>query len=189
MPNFRKRKTLQSPNPPSTPSTNPPTNPPAIGLPVITKNPTSETVRAGGYAEFVARADNCTGIIWHLQNPGGGMDLLAQNANSRFPGLIVDGLNTERLGLNQIPKELDGWRVRAEFVGPSGNVWSEAAIINVTNQELTAPTIQSQPKNASLNSGETTTLRVSALSDQQNTTLTYQWYKNTVNSNVGGRAR
>ena len=180
--------TAPSTDPPTAPPTNPPTNPPVYGFPTVTKNPTSETVREGGYAEFVARADNCTSIIWHLQNPGGGMDILVQNASTRFPGLIVDGLGTERLGLNQIPKELNEWRVRAEFVGASGNVWSEAAVISVTNQELAAPTIQAQPQNASLNSSEKTILRVTALTSEQNTTLTYQWYKNTVNSNVGGRA-
>lgn len=165
-----------------------PTTPPTTGFPKITKNPTSESVREGGFAEFVARADNCTSIIWHLQSPGGGTDVLAQNAPIRFPGLIVTGLESERLGLDRIPKELNEWRVRAEFVGPSGNVWSEAAVISVMSQELEAPTIQSQPKSASLNSGESTVLRVDALTSEQGTTLTYQWYKNTVNSNVGGRA-
>ena len=165
-----------------------PTEPTYAGPPVITKNPTSETVREGGYAEFVARADNCISIIWHLQSPGGGTDVLAKDAPSRFPGLIVTGLETERIGLNGIPKALNEWRVRAEFVGGSGNVWSEAAIITVMNQELTAPTIQSQPKSVNLKNGQTTSLQVTAKSVDQGTTLTYQWYKNTVNSNVGGKA-
>ena len=145
-------------------------------------------MKEGGFAEFVARADNCTSIIWHLQSPGGGTDVLAKDAPDRFPGLIVTGLETERLGLDRIPKDLDEWRVRAEFVGPSGNVWSEAAVISVINQELAAPTIQTQPKSFNLNTGETATLRVTALTSETNTKLTYQWYKNTINSNVGGKA-
>ena len=56
------------------------------------------------------------------------------------------------------------------------------------NQELTAPTIQSQPKSIDLKTGQTTSLQVAAKSVDQGTTLTYQWYKNTVNSNVGGKA-
>ena len=190
--------TAPSTDPSTDPPTNPPTNPPTwnpqpttpttSGLPKVTKHPVSETVKEGGFAEFVSRADNCTSIIWHLQSPGGGTDVLAKDAPNRFPGLIVTGLESERLGLDRIPKGLDEWRVRAEFVGRNGNVWSEPAVISVINQELAAPTIQTQPKGAELNSGEATTLRVVALSSEQNTSLTYQWYKNTINSNVGGKA-
>ena len=145
-------------------------------------------MREGGYAEFVARADSCLDIIWHLQNPGGSIDVLAEKAPERFPGLIVTGLNSERLGLDRIPKALDEWRVRAEFVGLDGNVWSDPAVISVMNQELTAPTIQQQPASANLKPTGGTTLQISALTSEQNTTLTYQWYKNTINSNVGGKA-
>ena len=171
-----------------TPPTDPPTNPPTSGKPIITKHPTGENVREGGYAEFVARADSCLDIIWHLQNPGGSIDVLAEKAPERFPGLIVTGLNSERLGLDRIPKALDEWRVRAEFVGLDGNVWSDPAVISVMNQELTAPTIQRQPASANLKPTEGTALQISALTSEQNTTLTYQWYKNTINSNVGGKA-
>ena len=182
-----------SPTNPTTPPTNPPTNPPTTppvtsSMPVVTKHPTSENVREGGYAEFVARADSCLDIIWHLQNPGGSIDVLAEKAPNRFPGLVVTGLNSERLGLDHIPKELNEWRVRAEFVGQGGNVWSDPAVISVMNQELTAPTIQQQPASANLKPTEGTTLQISALSSERNTTLTYQWYKNTINSNVGGKA-
>lgn len=175
-------------NPPTNPPTDPPTYPPTSGKPIITKHPTGENVREGGYAEFVARADSCLDIIWHLQNPGGSIDVLAEKAPERFPGLIVTGLNSERLGLDRIPKALDEWRVRAEFVGLDGNVWSDPAVISVMNQELTAPTIQRQPASANLKPTEGTTLQISALTSEQNTTLTYQWYKNTINSNVGGKA-
>ena len=180
--------TVPPTNSPTNPPTNPPTTPPTSNKPIITKHPTGENVREGGYAEFVARADSCLDIIWHLQNPGGSIDVLAEKAPERFPGLIVTGLNSERLGLDRIPKALDEWRVRAEFVGLDGNVWSDPAVISVMNQELTAPTIQQQPTSANLKPTEGTTLQISALTSEQNTTLTYQWYKNTINSNVGGKA-
>ena len=172
--------------PPTTEPT--PTTPPYTGIPTITKNPTGENVKEGGYAEFVARANYCTDIIWHLKNPGGSIDVLAKDAPERFPGLVVTGLNSERLGLNNIPRTLNEWRIQAEFVGRDGNVWSEAAVINVTNHELKAPTIQSHPMDANLKTTEKVTLSVAAESAEANTTLTYQWYKNTTNSNAGGRA-
>lgn len=180
--------TEPAPTDPSTPTQTPTTPPVTPGKPVVTKHPTSENVREGGYAEFVARANYCSAIIWHLQNAGGSIDLLAENVQSRFPGLVVTGLGTERLGLNYIPKELDGWRVRAEFVGRDGNTWSDVAIINVTNQELSAPTIYRHPSNANLKPTEVTTLKVSAISSDQDTVLSYQWYRSTTNSNSGGKA-
>lgn len=180
--------TVPNPTVPSDPTEAPTTPPTTPDKPVVTKHPTGENVREGGYAEFVSRASYCSAIIWHLQNAGGSIDLLVENANSRFPGLVVTGLGTERLGLNNIPKDLDGWRVRAEFVGRGGNAWSDVAIISVTNQELAAPTIYQHPSNANLKATEVTTLRVSAISSDQNTTLSYQWYRSTTNSNSGGKA-
>lgn len=175
---------------PTTPTEAPttPSTAPVPGIPVVTKSPTGETVREGGFAEFVARADYCQDIIWHLRSPGGGTDVLVKDAGSRFPGLVVTGLNTERLGLNNIPMALNEWRVLAEFVGTDGNVWSNSAIITVMNQELTAPTISQQPISANLKATEGTTLHINAMTSERNTSLTYQWYKNTINSNVGGKA-
>ena len=164
----------------------PPAPAPTPDLPLITKSPTSETVREGGFAEFVARADNCLGIIWHLQSAG--RDILVKDADEYFPSLVINGLETDRLSLNGIPRDLNEWRVRAEFVGPGGNVWSDSAIITVINQELDKPVIQSHPQGAELNQGETTSLQVSAQLSGQGNSLTYQWYRNTVNSNVGGKA-
>lgn len=164
-------------------------NPPIYtGIPSVTKQPTGENVKEGGYAEFVARADNCTDIIWHLKNPGGSIDILAKDAWEHFPGVVATGLNSERLGLDHIPKELNEWRVLAEFVGRDGNVWSEPAVINVMSHKLQAPTVQKNPTDANLKFGEQTTLQVVAQTTEANTTLTYQWYKNTINSNVGGRS-
>ena len=184
---------VTEPPTPTTPPTNPPTptTPPATqytGIPIVHKQPTGENVKEGGYAEFVARAYYSTDIIWHLKNPGGSIDILAKDAPVQFPGLVVTGLNSERLGLNNIPRTLNEWRIQAEFVGQDGNVWSDAAVINVTNHELKAPTIQSHPMDANLKATEKVTLSVVAESAEANTTLTYQWYKNTANSNAGGRA-
>ena len=178
----------EAPTTPTEAPTEAPTTEPVPGIPVVTKSPTGETVREGGFAEFVARADYCKDIIWHLRSPGGGTDVLVKDAGSQFPGLVVTGLNTERLGLNNIPMALNEWRVLAEFVGADGNVWSNSAIITVMNQELTAPTISQQPISANLKATEGTTLRITAMTSERNTSLTYQWYKNTINSNVGGKA-
>ena len=181
---------------PTNPSTQPTvptapnfTQPPAFsGIPVITKHPTAETVKEGGYAEFVARANYCNKIVWRLLSPTGGSDVLAKDAPIRFPGLVVTGLETERLGLDHIPKELDGWRVRAEFVGRDGTSLSEAVPITVTAQALQVPTIVQHPAGANLAAGQTTTLRVVAQPGSTEGQLIYQWYRSASNSNIGGKA-
>ncbi len=182
------------PTGPSDPSSEPtdPSEPPTVpivsGFPKVTKDPTGETVKEGDFAEFVARADNCLDIIWHLQSPGGGTDILCKDAPLHFPGLHVRGLNTDRLVLDHIPRELNEWRVRAEFVGRDGNVWSAPAVITVMNQALSAPTIQQQPKSVNLKANEGTVLSVSAVPSDPKMTLVYQWYKSTNGTNSAGKA-
>lgn len=166
----------------------PPTEPTTSNLvPVITKDPYGETVAEGEYAEFVARADNSSGIIWHLVSPTGGSDVLCSDASNTFSGLRVEGLNTERLILRNIPKALDGWKVRAEFVGWEKNVMSADAVIHVTAVELKTPIITENPMSVNLQPNEGTVLRANAYLDG-GATLTYQWYQSSFNSNSGGMA-
>lgn len=167
----------------------PPTENPTTSnlIPVVTKDPYGETVQEGEYAEFVARADNCSGIIWHLVSPTGGSDVLCSDAPNTFNGLRVEGLNTERLILRSIPKALDGWKVRAEFVGWEKNVMSADAVIHVTAVELKTPIITENPMSVNLQANEGTVLRANAYVDG-GATLTYQWYQSSFNSNAGGMA-
>lgn len=163
---------------------------PAIStsLPKVTKDPTDELVKEGGYAEFVARAENITDIIWHISSPTGGTDILAKYACDYFPGLWVYGLNSERLGLEHIPKEMHQWQVYAEFVNSYGTVLSNYAIISVQSPQPDPPTIYEQPRSVRLKPNEATLLRAGAIAAETDATLTYQWYRNTTNSNIGGKA-
>lgn len=170
---------------PTVPTT--PTLPVNTGYPVITKHPTSETVRDGGYAEFVARADNCQEIQWYMSNERTGAEFLVWQAPDRFPGLIATGVGGERLGLNHIPYIMDGWRVRAKFIGTEGEVYSNYADIYVKPADLKEPTITQQPRSVSLKENEAVNLEVTAMSPDPGTRLTYQWYMNTTDSNVGGK--
>lgn len=165
--------------------TEPWTNVTNAPLPVVTKSPTTETVKEGEFAYFVARADNCADIIWHLISPGG-VDVPCKDANSFFRTLQVQGLNTETLTLRNIPIELDGWKVRAEFVGWEASVNSEEAVIHVQKSQVKAPAITEQPMSVSLEANKATTLRATAVTDAGNT-LAYQWYKSSFNLNSGGQ--
>ena len=118
-----------APMPEITPEPTPePTPTPA---PVVTKHPTSETLFEGGYCQFVARADNSTGMIWKLIAPNG----TVYNANATpFKQLGVDGMYSTCLTLSNIPLEMSGYQAYAEFLGTQ-TVSSKAATITVNKIE------------------------------------------------------
>lgn len=152
--------------------------------PVITKQPTGETVDEGGSAVFVARAENYTEIIWRIVSNDTTNTIQAADAPEYF-GCSVTGLGTERLEIFNIPASMDGWRVEAMFKGPGGIEYSWGALIRVNGVTVKAPSISAQPQPLSLASGETGTLTVSAAAPEGK--LQFQWYANTANSNQGGK--
>lgn len=153
--------------------------------PVVTKDPTSETVDEGGSATFIAAADYCSEIIWRIVSNDTTNTVQAADAPTYF-GCEVSGLGTNALVIRKIPAEMDGWRVEAMFRGPGGVEFSAGALIRVNGVTVKAPTISADPQPLSLASGETGTLTVSAATLEGK--LSYQWYSNTANSNLGGTA-
>ena len=112
---------------PETAATTAPTDPPGI---VITKHPTSETVSEGARTWFIANAENETQITWEFFSPDGTMYSL-QQAMSAHPGLILEVLPKDTLGLRQIPASFSGWSARARYDGPGGTATTERATITI----------------------------------------------------------
>ena len=104
-----------------------PTAPAAI---VITKHPSSETVSVGAGTWFIANAENETQITWEFFSPDGTMYSL-QQAMSAHPGLILEILPKDTLGLRQIPASFSGWSARARYDGPGGTATTNRATITV----------------------------------------------------------
>lgn len=157
------------------------------GFPYVTKDPTSETIEKGGFAEFVAKADGCDQIVWYFLSPDGATKIRADDGLDFFAGIKVIGQGTERLVVDNVPTSMSEWRVKAEFIGGGGSVWSGAAVIRVLEPELTAPIIKTHPKSTQLAVGESASLKVRAVSEQEDVKLLYQWYENTLDANSGGR--
>lgn len=126
------------PTPPPTPVPTPaPTPPPAKVY--ATKSPTSELVVQGGSAQFVARAENSTSVIWFMASPDGNTIITAAEAPRLFPGLYVSGSNSTTLTLGNIPLNMSGWKVQARFEGYGGPVHTNMATVwSVTMQEAIA---------------------------------------------------
>ena len=117
-------------NPPATEPAPPPTTTPPAPAIVITKHPTSETVSVGARTWFIAKAENETQITWEFFSPDGTMYSL-QQAMSAHPGLILEVLPEDTLGLRQIPASFNGWSARARYDGPGGTATTDRATITV----------------------------------------------------------
>ena len=115
----------------STPGTVVPANP---NLPVITKDPTGETVAVGGKCQFVTRYENAIWAEWHFVSADGKRDLNYLQAQSEFPTLKVLHGDTKDLTLDSIPAALNGWKVYCRFSNNYGSVNSGSALITVQGQ-------------------------------------------------------
>lgn len=180
------------------------TQAPVTTKPVVTKNPTGETVEKGGSASFVARADGADSFVWRLVSKDTTNTIQAKDASSYFSGLTVSGTDSERLTLSNIPETLNGWSVECKFINSYGYTCTTGAIITVsgvtttsnnpsgsattttttTSSTLNAPKINTQPQAKTLDAGQSYTLTTYASKSNSTDTgtLTYQWYSSDTNS-------
>ena len=100
-------------------------------LPVVTKNPTDESVAKGGTCFFVARYKNATWAVWHFVSPDGKTDLPYQDASKKFPSLkIINGMYST-MKLENVPEELNGWKVYCRYTNKAGSTDTASALITV----------------------------------------------------------
>ena len=134
----------------------------AGSLPKITKNPTDETVQAGGSAWFVAKYENAIWAVWHFVSPDGTRDLTYSDAQTQFPNLQIIGGDQSTLQLKNIPAELSGWRVYCEFRNNVGSSITAAALITVQSGTGNTGTAQSTGNTGTAQgTGNTTTVQQS----------------------------
>ena len=124
-------------------STAAPSNPNA---PVITKDPGSEIVAAGGKCQFVTRYENAKIAEWHFVSPDGSKDLDYLQMAKEFPTLkIIKGYSKD-MTLDKIPVELNGWKVYCRFSNDSGSTDTKTALITIKGQPTPTPAPTSAPK-------------------------------------------
>jgi len=108
-------------------------NPAVPGSPVITKSPTDETVKPGGSCWFTAEHNGAQLARWRFISPDGTQDLQYDEMGAKYPDLKIKQGDLPHLKLENIPAELDGWRVYCRFSNKAGAVDSQTATIHVTN--------------------------------------------------------
>ena len=104
----------------------------ALSRPAVEKDPAPEAVNEWESAVFIARAYNATAFTWRIVSPDGTTLYDAVAAPEYFPGLRVQGADTDTLTLLDIPSSLDGWQVECLFTDNSGEkALSERASLTV----------------------------------------------------------
>ena len=91
---------------------------PQLWAPSITKNPTSENVEVGELASFVAIASYTETYEWTATSPDGKTTCNCNDLPGLFPGVSIGGDGKEKMNIRNVPKEMDGWKVRCTFKGP-----------------------------------------------------------------------
>jgi photosystem II stability/assembly factor-like uncharacterized protein len=123
----------------------------AAGAPIITMNPTNQTVTVGQTATFSASAgDNPPSTVqWQVSSDGG----------NSFSNL--SGATSNTLTLNNVTFAMSGNGYRAVFTNNAGIATTRAATLNVTSA-AGAPIITMNPTSQTVTAGQTATFTASA---------------------------
>lgn len=113
--------------------------------PVITKDPSGETVNEGGSCSFVAHASGNADVTWYITDDDD-FTVRASRAKNEFTGLKVSGYSEDKLKLSNIPASLDGYYVYAVFSNDAGETETERALIRVNPDETPTPRPTKTPK-------------------------------------------
>ena len=148
------------------------------GVPKVTKNPTGETVVEGESATFIARADNVRQYCWQFALADASFDA-SELASYIGKGVKVSGWNSEKLVIENIPKELDGLYVWCQFVGAEASVDSAAAVLMVVPLEDASPVVTKHPTSETVEEGGSAEFVARAKYVQE-----YLWRLVTPNGNV-----
>ncbi len=113
--------------------------PAPVNAPEITKHPTDETVKAGGSCMFVAKYKNALWAVWHFVSPDGKTDMDYKSINTQFPTLeVVNGMYSG-MTLNNIPFEMNGWRVYCRYSNRDAYADTNMALITVLPNPSPSP--------------------------------------------------
>ena len=100
----------------------------------ITTNPEAKTVKAGQSATFTAAAANWKWCAWRFISPDGLHEIIFDKVNTKFAGVTTNGGNTTTFTVNNIPKDMDGWKAVCLFVDAgNGMKVTEGGTITVTD--------------------------------------------------------
>ena len=132
-----------TPTPSTAPTATPVATPtPTPSRPIVTKDPTDETVDAGGDCWFIANYSNAQYAVWHFVSPDGKTDYRYNDpaVATAFPGLKIENGDQSNLHLSSIPTQMNGWGSYCEYSNETGSVRTNAAVVHVNGAPAATPT-------------------------------------------------
>ncbi len=111
---------------------------PALAAITITKQPESQTVKAGGNLKFTVKAKGVgdSPVTWYFTNPETGEVVTGRNLSGSFAGLKVQNPNNLTITLKKVPKEMHGWTAYCH-IGPKGSgVNSDLVMVLIAGLEV-----------------------------------------------------
>jgi hypothetical protein len=142
--------------------------------PTITNNPSNSTVNAGNSTSFTAAAGgNATpSVQWEVSTDGG------STFNAILPGGIYgNSVTSPTLTITGASDAMNGNLYEAVFTNSLGTATTKAATLTVDS----APAVTTNPSNATVNAGNSTTFTAAA---SGNTTPTVRWAVSTDGGNT-----
>lgn len=118
---------------------------PAIWAATIYNHPKSTTVDPGHWADFWVSGVNVAKYEWRLESPSG-TKLALEDIQTVFPNVPIPENGNDTLIINQVPPEMDGWKVICTFISAADitRTDSNPATITVNGAKAT-PTPTPEP--------------------------------------------
>lgn len=130
-----------------------------VWAPRVIKHPGAETIDEGNFVSYVSVAAYSTSMSWELISPDGKTVIDAKNVDQTFRNVSASINGTDKIILFNIPREMDGWQVRAVFYGALDTVTrSNPVTIKVNpdpNKPAETPAVTEEPAEESPEPSET----------------------------------
>ena len=99
--------------------------------PVVTENPTDETLTEGYSCMYIAAADNATKMEWRAVSPDGEIDIPYAELSTYFPYMEFIGEDGPAISVYNVSLEFDGWGSYCRFTNSAGSTDCEHAVTHV----------------------------------------------------------
>ena len=103
----------------------------AGAAPVVTENPTDETLTEGYSCMYIAAADNATKMEWRAVSPDGEIDIPYTELTTYFPYMEFIGQDGPAISVYNVSLEFDGWGSYCRFTNSAGSTDCEPAVTHV----------------------------------------------------------
>ncbi len=122
----------------------------AFGEIAITRQPETQTVRAGGKVTFTVKATGAAkqAVTWYFTDPATGKTTTGRKLSSAVPGVKVKNPNTLSITLRNVPETMHGWTLYCHIGKKGKGVDSDEVMILIEGLAADGAEAAGQPGGA-----------------------------------------